>query len=197
MMFRNSAYFIGCVVFFGLWFYFGTVPPVEKRIEYSNKIISDLKKNGFKDVKTLSKVVDISYPYTFIKSVPSGVSGNLLIDNYHNKNGQLIITKLYYVQKIPDLHQSFYPKKPNIFIFSGNCSAMKFSFLDEELYDKFIQSNTVNLYGETLPKTFEQLLKKPNMLMSIIQFHIPLKVKNEYSKTNELYIFDRAVETIC
>ena len=46
-MAKNSAYFIGCVVLFVLWFYFGTVPPVEKRIEYANKIISDLKKKWF------------------------------------------------------------------------------------------------------------------------------------------------------
>ena len=196
-MVKSYAYFIGCTVFFGLWFYFGTVPPVEKRIEYSNKTISDLKKNGFKDVKILSNVVDITYPYTFIKSVPSGVSGNLLIDNFNNKNGQLIITKLHYVQKIPDLHQSFYPKKPNIYVYSGNCSAMKFSFLDKQLYNKFLKSNTVNLYGDKFPKTYEQLLKRPNMLMSLIQFHIPLKEKNEYSKNEGIFIFNRAEEIIC
>ena len=196
-MAKNSAYFIGCVVLLGLWFYFGTVPPVEKRIEYSNKIISDLKKNGFKDVKVLSNVVDISYPYTFIKSVPSGVSGNLLIDKFNNKNGQLISTKLHYIQKVPDLYESFYPQKPNIFIFSGNCSTMKFSLIDEELYNKFLKSNTVNLYGEILPKTYEKLLKKPKILISIMQFHIPLKDKNDYIKSKEVFLFDRAVETIC
>ena len=196
-MAKKSAYFIGCVVLFILWIYFGTVPPVEKRIKYSNKIISDLKKNNFTDVKILSSVIDITYPYTFIKSVPSTVSGNFLIDKFNNKNGQLILTKLIYVQKVPSLSESFYPKEPNIYVFSGNCSTMKFSFLDEELYSKFLNSNTVNLYGETLPKTYEQLLKKPNILMSIMKFHIPLKVKNNYSKSKGIYLFERGVETIC
>lgn len=196
-MARNSAYVIGCIVVFGIWFYLGTVPPVEKRIDYSNKVISDLKKNGFKDVKILSNIVDFSYPYTFIKNVPSGVSGNLLIDKFSNKNGQLILTKLYYVQKVPALYESFYPQKPNIFIFTGNCSTMKFSIMDEQLYNNFLKSNTVNLYGELLPKTYEQLLKESNVLISIMNFHIPLKDKNDYVKSKEVHLFKRAAEIIC
>ena len=74
---------------------------------------------------------------------------------------------------------------------------MKFAFIDEELYQEFLISNTVNLYGETLPKTYEQLLKKPNILISIMQFHIPLKDKNDYIKSKDVYLFDRAVEVIC